>query len=538
MILSCLTIALMTAGPLLHKMNALSGSTEAGGYLNIGWASADITPDEPVVISGGSSARVSEGIKDPIGATVLLLESVRESGDSETVIMISVDLVGISIELHERIKDMVSEVLPEINVNKIINNATHTHTAPDVTTAPDLVRMHARYGNNVPDDWARWGIDPGVMSASEYVDFAAGRIAGAIEQAWKGRKPGGISYGLAHAVVGHNRLASYYDGRSQMGGNTNSPDFSHIEGYEDHSINLLYTWDTKGKLTGVIINVAIPSQVEYGLEISADYWHETRLELRRRLGDELFILPQCSAAGDQFPGVLVGRQAERRMEEITGRNRREQIAVRLADAVTSILPFMEKSIDWNPVMHHRTENLELSRRMLTEDCIYTARGTHHSPQVETVEQRLNRLMDEYQKMLKEFEEKPELKLEPRWYQPITAAHWRMYRAWRTLERYEDQKSQTTLPAAVHVIRIGDMVIATNPFELYLDFGMQMKARSKAVQTFIVQLARSNPIGGYVPTHRSVAGGAYGAIPESTQIGPEGGRELVEQTLMLIESLWD
>ncbi len=65
--------------------------------------------------------------------------------------------------------------------------------------------------------------------------------------------------------------------------------------------------------------------------------------------------------------------------------------------------------------------------------------------------------------------------------------------------------------------------------------MQIKARSKAVQTFVVQIANDHR--SYLPTHRSIAGGAYGAIPQSNEIGPEGGRELVERTLMLIESLW-
>jgi hypothetical protein len=74
----------------------------------------------------------------------------------------------------------------------------------------------------------------------------------------------------------------------------------------------------------------------------------------------------------------------------------------------------------------------------------------------------------------------------------------------------------------------------NRFELYLDFGIQIKTRSPAVQTLVVQLAGP---GSYVPTARSVAGGAYGAIPESTEVGPEGGHELVDQTLALLESLW-
>ena len=91
-----------------------------------------------------------------------------------------------------------------------------------------------------------------------------------------------------------------------------------------------------------------------------------------------------------------------------------------------------------------------------------------------------------------------------------------------------------MPIEVHVLRVGDAVFATNPFELYLDYGMQMKARSPAIQTFIVQLTGS---GSYLPTKRSISGGAYGAVPASTLIGPEGGRELVDQTLGMIESLW-
>jgi hypothetical protein len=110
----------------------------------------------------------------------------------------------------------------------------------------------------------------------------------------------------------------------------------------------------------------------------------------------------------------------------------------------------------------------------------------------------------------------------------------MARASRVLDRFELQKTQPAVPFEVHVIRLGEMAIATNPFELYLDFGTRIKARSKAVQTFVVQLAGG---GSYVPTERSVAGGAYGAIPESTEVGPEGGRELVERTLELLDSLW-
>jgi hypothetical protein len=532
-----LILGLLAAGTWLPVSAAGAENEARTGRLKLGWASADITPDRPVVITGGSAARVSEGVSDHIFATALAVESTRDNGPSEMVILVSLDLVGVTDILCSRVQDLVRKATPAVAADKIILNATHTHTAPDQGTAPDLEKMHSQYGIKVPVAWAKWGIDLGVMSAEEYVEFAAARIAGAISQAWKARKPGGISFGLSYATTGRNRLVAYYNGTSEMYGTANRPDFSHVEGYEDHSLGLLYTWDVKGNLTGVVINIAMPSQVAYGSRISADFWHATRKELRRRLGEELYILPQVSAAGDQSPKLMVDERAEKRMEKLTGRTQMEQIGIRISDGVTSILPFMKESIDRSPVLKHRVEQVELNRRVITEKDLTTRRSTFHNKKAESVRETLDRLLVEYKNMYKQFEEHPELKRKPRWYVSITATHWLLARAWRTLERYELQKTVTTVPVEVHVIRIGDVAIATNPFELYLDYGMQMKARSKAVQTFVVELA--SPGGaGYLPTQRSVQGGAYGAIPQSTLIGPEGGRVLVNRTLELIEPLWD
>ena len=41
---------------------------------------------------------------------------------------------------------------------------------------------------------------------------------------------------------------------------------------------------------------------------------------------------------------------------------------------------------------------------------------------------------------------------------------------------------------LHVLRLGDVAIATNPFELFLDYGVQIEGRSPALQTFLIQLA--------------------------------------------------
>ena len=102
------------------------------------------------------------------------------------------------------------------------------------------------------------------------------------------------------------------------------------------------------------------------------------------------------------------------------------------------------------------------------------------------------------------------------------------------ERFEQQKGQPTLPTELHVVRLGDLAVATNRFEFYLDFGVRIKARSPAVETFLVQLAGP---GTYCPSPRSVAGGGYGSLPASNPVGPEGGQVLTERTIQVIERLW-
>ncbi|MGB2820340.1 MAG: hypothetical protein WBF17_05125, partial [Phycisphaerae bacterium] len=62
----------------------------------------------------------------------------------------------------------------------------------------------------------------------------------------------------------------------------------------------------------------------------------------------------------------------------------------------------------------------------------------------------------------------------------------------------------------------------------------IKARSKAVQTFVVQLVGP---GTYLPTERAVRGGHYSAIVHSSLVGPEGGQVLVDRTVELVDSLW-
>jgi len=484
--------------------------------LSIGWASANLTPDQPVQLAGQFHIRVSEGVMDPITATALALSS--GDGDPErAVILVSCDLVAIPNGLLEAVRARVMALLPELDPHSVFLNGTHTHTAPELRLDDDIRHM----GGGISA--SGMGLTLPTMDPAHYVAFAADRIAGAAVEAWRARRPGAIGFGLGHAVVGRNRRSAYYGGESRMYGNTRDARFSHIEGYEDHSVNILATWDTGGALTGLVLNVASPSQVsEHQFQLSADYWHDTRVELRRRLGSGVFVLPQCAAAGDQSPHVQVGQAAEERMWRLAGRTQRQEIAVRIADAVTAALPHIAAEKVEAAPLQHRSATLELARRTLSQADVDEALAEAETLRVE------------YEALKRDLEAHPEKRDTPRWYVPITQAYRRMKWCQGVATRYELEKTQPRLPAEVHVVRVGGMAIATNPFELYLDYGIQIQARSPATQTFIVQL--TGP-GSYLPTERAIAGRSYGAIPASTPVGPEGGRELVTWTVAALEALW-
>jgi len=111
-------------------------------------------------------------------------------------------------------------------------------------------------------------------------------------------------------------------------------------------------------------------------------------------------------------------------------------------------------------------------------------------------------------------------------------------SWRaqTIERYEQIRNSPDgcYPTEIHVLRIGDVAVCTNQFELFTEYGLRMLARSDAHLTFVVQL--TGPAF-YLPTAEAVRGGGYSAMPESCAVGPEGGNALVDKTVECISELW-
>lgn len=469
----------------LSLLLLVSGAaTCRSGELLVGGATVSITPDKPIALWGQMQTRISKGVESPLSASVIALETkASEGAPADVAVMVSCDLVAVPEETLKLTREEVLKQLPGFPVDKIFLSATHTHTGP--------VLFDGIY--EIPKD--------GVMSPTDYNQFFARQVAQGIVTAWNSRQPGQVGWGMSYAVVGYNRRATYNDGTAAMYGKTGGDTFRGIEGPEDHEVGVLCFWNADGQLMATAVNVVCPSQEVEGNEyINADFWHQVRESLRAEHGPDLHVLGWTGAAGDQSPHLMFRKAAEDRMRKLRGNDRLKEISQRILTAWHEAYAgaSQEKFKDV-PLIHH-VEKLELPRREVTPREYELAKSK----------------IAEYSKQ--------------------SGRQTLIYWHGGVVKRYENQQAGTVTPfhMELHVLRLGDIAIATNPFELYTDYGLMMKSRSPALQTFVVQLAGP---GSYLPTQKAAAGGGYSAIAESNEVGPEGGQILVDRTVKLIQDLW-
>ena len=89
---------------------------------------------------------------------------------------------------------------------------------------------------------------------------------------------------------------------------------------------------------------------------------------------------------------------------------------------------------------------------------------------------------------------------------------------------------------VQVMRIGNLALVAWPGEMFCQLGLDLKARSPAATTFVVELA--NDYIGYVPTRAGFEQGGYEIwLARSAKVASGTGEAMVESTLRLLKKLF-
>lgn len=493
--------------------------------IKFGWSEVSIVPEnKKVTLVGQFYERVSDEVETPIAVTALAVDNGEDHA-----IMVACDLVSTS----KNLLDAVRESLPTdcgFDKNKIMISAIHTHTSMGyenrsdsssfgkiVDVLKDFMSKDAKYVATANED------DPNVLKGQEAKEFLVKSIKKAVLNAWENRKEGFYSFGFGRAAIGMCRRVCYDDGSAKMWGNVSQANFTELENCNDSGIELMFTYDKDKKLTGVVANVACPAQVlEHQEFISSDYMGKVRQLIQKQYGCEVGFLGLISPAGDMCPRDLVRwvgspvckkdpnipsdetieRRADPCMYEVDGCNK---VAKRVMNEINWALEDVKEYHD-DAIFVHKTITFDMPLRRAT---------------ISEYNNAMKEITSYFEKHSGDINYEDNAKLQ-------------IYSS--TVARFKLQQSVDVYPIEMHVMRLGDVAFATNPYELFLNYGNQIRARSLAKQTFLTQLCCGSY--GYLPTEKAEKGGHYSAFIGGTNSGHVGGEMLVRKTLYEINKLFN
>lgn len=487
----------------------------------IGWSEVSIVPEgRKLDLVGQFYERISSEVETPIAVTGMAMES----GD-DCFVFVACDLTSTSYNLLEEIRARLPEDFPK---DKLIISAIHSHTTMGYARRSDMFSLTL---NNL-DEFKPEGVEyeslvhydsPDIIRGEEAREYLIERIAEAALEAWNNRADAAYAFGFGRAAVGMCRRACYDDGSAKMWGDTTLANFTELESGNDSGIEMMFTYDADKKLTGVVANVACPAQVlEHNSFISSDYMGKVRELIQEKYGKDVCFLGLVSPAGDMCPRDLIRwvdaefqlndpnithekdipHRADPSMFDIKGAN---LAAKRVANEIFWQLDDVTEYVTETELVH-KTIKMDLPLRRVTikekDDAVAAIKGffANHKGNINYVDNA------------------------------------RMQIHSGTIARYNLQQNMDVFEIEVHVMRVGDVAFATNPFELFLNYGNQIRSRSLAKQTFLIQLCCGSY--GYLPTEKAEKGSHYSAFVSSGTTGHVGGEMLVRKTLSEINSLWE
>lgn len=466
------------------------------GHFMVGATSVDITPALPVALVGQYYRRLANTVYSRLCAQVIAIE-----GDSGSVIYVACDLLGIPDEMQATVRNTVKKLAPDLPVGNVILSAIHTHTAPY------LSKTHG--STTWGDDFEWFQVADNEVTPDAYAKQIVDAIAKGIVNAWNTRRPAVFSTGMDHVSISYNRRSVYADGSAVMYGNTNRPDFVRLEGGGDDGIHFMAFEDAQtGQLIGALIELACPSQIlEHHDYVAADFWDEARKALAQNWGEQAVLVGLCGAAGDLSPRDIVRAAMPEPDMHVTTMYMEDGCRLVGRKIARAFDAFMEKRVpESNPDVVHHSKTIMMPLRLVTEEEKEVALAAY-------IKQR--KLHED----MRDFTEMEAYKLS------IDAG---------IVVRWELQQKIQEHAVEIHALRIGSARMATNPFELFVEYADRIRARSGGGNIAVVQLAGGYQ--GYLPSATAISHGGYSALICNGLYGAEGGDVLVEETLQLLQKL--
>jgi len=354
---------------------------------------------------------------------------------------------------------------------------------------PDRIAVSATHTHTGPATARVFGMDPDPA----YLEQVVAGITQAVVTAWERRAPATLTVAWGfEGQLSHQRRFMMRDGGARMHPPKGSTDILYQEGPSDPEFGVLWAEDATGKPLGCWVNYSCHvNVVGGGSGVSADYpGHLNRaLKQRQHEGFVTVFANGCCANLCQIDVYDPDRQD-------WGPEWSRHMGETLAEDVLRVLPGGERLTE--AALDHRSVVVPLPLRHLPEDLLAWAdtvcadREAHPFPE-------------------------------------------QCY-ADMAYELVEAKRREPMVPAEISACRLGDFGLVTLPGEIFVEFGLDIKLRSPAKRTWVIELA--NGIVGYVPTRRAFEGGGYEQrTATSSKLDPIAGEMMVATAHALLDSMF-
>jgi Neutral/alkaline non-lysosomal ceramidase, N-terminal len=434
--------------------------------LRAGTAKIDISPDKPMFLWGYPHVeRISTGVNDPLYASVLFLDN-----GNDTVITIALDLLYISADDTAEVRRRISAQV-DISPESIMLTCTHTHSGP--------VTVGAINPNND-------SVVPPVDQ--KYMARVKDRIVAAAIEAC------GSACNAELAIT-----SAKIDG---VGCNRHDPN-----GARDPEAGIIAVRNAQ---TGNIFAVSLiycmhPTVMhEDSTLVSSDFPGYTRKYLQKHLSDDVTVIYHTGPQGNQSPRYHVKGQTF---------SEAERLGNILGTSVANSIDKLE-SADYN------------SSPQIAAIVGAVASERRPMPSLKDAKENLAFRLSEFER----------LKAENAGHGPIRTAECSIFGAEKNVSMAEfaasgelDKALEKYKEFEVQVLKIDDSFIVGFQGEIFVEYSLDLKARSSA-PAFVICCANGETQG-YIVTE-----GATGYEADGALFTPATGTAMVNKAIEIIEQL--
>jgi hypothetical protein len=444
-----------------------------------GASTANITPPLGELVVGGWAPLPADDVHDELHARCLVLDD----GTTRIAIVLC-DNVGIPREVCDAAKQMI-HAETGIDASHIVTAATHTHSAT-TTRGPNAMRYE--------------------HTLTDYQQFLARRIADGVRLAIKRLEPAKIGRGSVQVPSQVFNRRWYVEDdtqrRNPFGGVDRvrmNPSGSAIlvrpAGPTDPEVAFLSVQATDGRPIALMANYSlhyvggVPART-----ISADYFAIFANHLARLLHADMQSVPFVGIMSNGTSGDINNIDFRNRGPRRPVYEKMRQVGELVAQRVYEA----QKSIEFEDHVTLGMTQCELSLKVRKPD-------------------------DQLLSYMKQIDAKPE---------DGDAFHRRekIYAARIKLLAESPDEVQVLLQA----VRIGDLGIATIPFEVFVEIGLEIKDKSPFQQSFTIELANGSY--GYLPTPEQHELGGYETWMGTNKVEKQASRKITDTVLDMLEEL--